>query len=80
MGETVKDECVFTIHVMPGKDVPGTWVGHCLEFDVVSQGNSMGHALQMTAEASALIIEWDHEEGLDPFERGPVKPWTGERE
>ena len=46
---------------------------------VMSQGNSMVHALEMTAEAAAIAVKDDVRRGLNPFDRGPVEPWTGKK-
>jgi predicted RNase H-like HicB family nuclease len=61
----------------PAEDVPGQWVGHCLDLDVVSVGTSLDDALRMTAEAVALCLQWDAESGLDPFARSkaPGEAW-----
>jgi len=49
----------------PAEDVPGQWVAHCLEFDVVTQGNSPSHALNMAREATEIVVENQR----DPFLR-----------
>lgn len=35
----------------PAPDLPGQWIAHGLETDVVTQGDSAGHALVMMADA-----------------------------
>ena len=37
--------------VTPAEDLPGAWTVHCLETDVVSQGESPRHAFEMGMEA-----------------------------
>lgn len=56
---------VFT----PSKQVPGEWVGHCLELDVVSQGTSLKHAMSMLSEACALVVVDDLAKGFEPMSR-----------
>ena len=48
------------------------WVAHCLQLDVVSQGNSIEHAFQMICEACWMAISSDLADGLDPFLREPA--------
>ncbi len=55
--------------VCPSREVPGQWVGHCLELDVVSQGNSLEHALSMVGEACAMVAIDDLSRGEDPLAR-----------
>ena len=61
----------------PALDVPGQWVGHCLDLDIVSAGTSLDHAIEMTAEAVMLCAQWDTEKGFDPFarSRAPQEDW-----
>lgn len=39
-----------------------TWISHCLELDVVSQGTTARHAYAMGVEATELVLKWDMEE------------------
>lgn len=55
--------------VRPAPDVAGQWVAHCLDFDVVSQGNSPIHALHMMMEATTIVVADDLARGADPFAR-----------
>ncbi len=50
---------------------------HCLDWDLVSQSDSPAHAMRMIAEAIALVIGADSNEGLDPDERpaAPAELW-----
>ena len=47
------DERVYNIWVIacPSKSIEGQWVAHALEFDVVSQGNSLEHAILWSSAA-----------------------------
>ncbi len=68
-------DCSVTIS--PADDVPGTWVAHCLEFDVVTQGDTPEHALQMIYEAVSMVVCDDLERGADPNERrAPDSEWA----
>ena len=58
-------------------DLPGQWTAHCLELDVVTQGESVEHAIRMLAEASVMTLADDLEHGRDPFDRrAPDEYWA----
>lgn len=66
------------LHVVvePDPDLPGQWTAHVLDLDVVTQGNSLEHALRMAAEACALVLADDLEAGLDlKRRRAPAHFW-----
>lgn len=44
------------LHVLifPAEDLPGIWVAHVLEADLVTQGDSIGESLDMAADAWAI--------------------------
>jgi len=68
----------FDLHIVvwPAEDVPGQWLAHCLELDVVSQGNSLAHAVAMIREAVGLVLSDDLSKGLDPQRRrAPQEDW-----
>ena len=59
------------------EDVPGQWVGHCLELDVVSQGNSLQHTMSMLNEACIIVLGDDLGSGKDPLDRrAPESFWN----
>jgi len=53
----------------PSKDVEGQWVGHCLEFDVVSQGDSLDHAIRRVLDATTMVVADDLHKHRDPRQR-----------
>ncbi len=55
--------------VRPAEDLPDQWVAHCLDLDVVSQGTSFQHAMEMVFEASSMVVADDIVAGRDPFSR-----------
>lgn len=58
-------------------DVPGQWVAHCLDFDVVTQGNSLAHAAEMIVEAVGIVAGEDLKRGRDPLlHQAPEECWT----
>jgi len=60
----------------PAEDVPGEWVAHCLEFDVVTQGRNARHAFEMASEAVAMVISDDLKASRDPsLRRAPKSFW-----
>ena len=65
------------ILVKESEDISGTWIAHCLDIDVVSQGNSPMHAYKMGVEAAQLAMRWDLEDDLDPGKRkqAPKESW-----
>lgn len=58
-----------TAVVTPAPDVPGQWVVECQEIGLVTQGNSLSHALEMAREAVADVIADDMLHGFDPLGR-----------
>jgi hypothetical protein len=59
----------FWLVIKPADDVPGQWVGHCLDLDIVSVGTSLSHAIEMTAEAVCECIVDDLTNDRHPLER-----------
>jgi predicted RNase H-like HicB family nuclease len=61
--------------IYPAPDLPGQWVAHCLETDLVSQGNDPAHALEMIAEAIELVARQNIEKGRPPlvYRNAPVE-------
>ena len=64
-------EHVYSVWVIarPSKDIEGQWVGHCLEFDVISQGDSLDHAIRMVLEATRMVVVDDLQKHRDPRQR-----------
>lgn len=59
----------FSVLIRSAPDVDGEWIAHCLNWDVVTQGRSPSHAVEMICEALVMAIEDDLRAGLDPHER-----------
>ncbi len=60
----------------PAEDLPGAWVAHALDFDVVTHGDSPEHAAHMVIEAVAMVLEEDLAQGEDPYlRRAPAEFW-----
>jgi predicted RNase H-like HicB family nuclease len=70
-------EATLTVLVTPAKDLPNQWVAHCLNIDVVTQGDSIQHAFAMAREAVLQVVADDISQGLDPFSRpsAPEQCW-----
>lgn len=68
----------FWVLVRPAGDIAGKWVAHCLDLDVVSQGESIKHALDMVVEATAMVLADDIKNCSEPGKgrRAPDKFWT----
>lgn len=74
------DERIFNVWVIarPAPDVPGQWIAHCLDFDVVSQGDTLDHALRMVHEAAVMVALDDLNKGRDPLARRAPADLFGE--
>lgn len=64
----------LVVLVTPAPDLPGQWIAHVLNLDLVTQGDSVEHALEMSREAVALVLEDDLSRGLDSFQRRRAEP------
>src|SRR5919197_6015084 len=72
------DVRTYDLHIVirPADDVPGQWVAHCLEFDVVTQGDNLAHAWSMIQEALEIVVVGEIRNGLDPARRAaPQEFW-----
>jgi hypothetical protein len=65
-------ETNLTVLVTPAQDLPGQWVAHCLNIDIVTQGDSIQHALAMAREAVLMVVRDDLIRGRDPLQRRPA--------
>ncbi len=71
-------ELTYIVH--PADDLEGVWIGHCLELDVVSQGDGPEEALKMVMEATAITQEWYRRDGRDSWaSSAPSEYWPPER-
>ncbi len=67
----------FWVAVREAEDLPGSWVAHCLDVDVVSAGTSPKHALAMVLEAVGLVVIDDLVHGREPTQRtAPAADWS----
>ncbi len=68
---------VLTVLVTRAEELPGLWVSHCLNLDVISQGETIPKAVEALKEAVLMVMNEDESEGLDPFdrERAPEECW-----
>jgi predicted RNase H-like HicB family nuclease len=72
----VQEQQTAWVVISPAGDVPGEWLAHCLDLNIMSQGRSLAHALDMMIEAIDLVAAEDHAAGLDPRERtAPKEQW-----
>lgn len=55
-------------------DVPGLWTAHCLDWDLVTQGTSLAHAVAMMVELLALTVTEDVLDGRHR-DRAPTEDW-----
>jgi hypothetical protein len=60
----------------PSDDVPGDWEAHCLEFDLVAQGEKLLEALELAIEAAGIHIRESLRDQRNPYSaRAPKKFW-----
>jgi predicted RNase H-like HicB family nuclease len=66
--------CNLSVLAEPARSIPGAWVAHCLNLDIVSQGTSLEEAMEAIVEAIVMSVGADLSEGLDPFDVRPKAP------
>ena len=54
---------VLTVLVSRAEDLPGIWVSHCLNLDVISQGETIPEAIEAIKEAVLMVLNEDESEG-----------------
>jgi hypothetical protein len=72
-------EANLAVLVTPAEDLRGVWVAHCLNLDLVTQGNSIPHAIEMVREAILEVVRDDLARGLDPLggrTAAPPEAWA----
>jgi hypothetical protein len=63
--------------VRPSDDIPGDWEAHCLEFDLVAQGQTLGEALELVVESCAIHVRESLRSSCDPYAtRAPDECWS----
>lgn len=64
--------------IIPAPDIPGVLISHCLNYDVMSQGDSIKDAVDMLKEAVDIALTSDG--GLHTLEEylAPKECWVGE--
>jgi hypothetical protein len=67
------DERVWLM-VKPSASLPGTWVAHVLDVDIVTQGDSLGDAIEMAVDAYVMALLDDLTKGRDPRARRRAPP------
>lgn len=59
----------FRVLIQRAPDLPGQWVAHCLNIDVMSQGSSPLEARDSLMEAFAIVFEHEISCGRNPMDR-----------
>jgi predicted RNase H-like HicB family nuclease len=59
----------FRVLIQRAADVPGQWVAHCLNVDVMSQGDSPLDARDSLLEAFQIVFEHEIDCGRNPLDR-----------
>lgn len=67
----------FWVVVRPSKELEGQWIAHCLELDIVTQGNSIRHVFEMIEEAVSMAVIDDLADQIEPHSRNsaPKEYW-----
>jgi len=60
-------------HFYPAPDLPGRWIGHCLDADIVTQGDSFEGVQAMLREAVAMA--WEHASHVAFMRAAPPSFW-----
>jgi predicted RNase H-like HicB family nuclease len=68
----------FWVVFKQSQEVKDQWVAHCLDLDVITQGNSLSHAVQMMSEAIGMTLVDDLQAGRNPTERRAPKEYWDE--
>lgn len=73
-------ERTYNLHIVirPAADLPGKWIAHCLDVDVVTYGDSLTHAISMAKEAVEMVFVDDLGAGHEPLERRAPKEFWDE--
>ncbi len=67
----------FWVVAKPAPDMPGWWIAHCLDIDVITQGDSLEDALSSIPEAVGMTLADDLKAGRDPLQRrAPPEYWA----
>jgi predicted RNase H-like HicB family nuclease len=67
----------FWVVVKRAPDLPGWWIAHCLDIDVLSQGDSLQDALESIPEAVRIAVVDDLQMGREPLRRrAPDEYWA----
>jgi hypothetical protein len=62
--------------VEPAEDIPGVWVAHWLELDVISQGDGPQNAIEALTEAVTMTVLDDLKHELNSDDRrAPAEFW-----
>ncbi|MFW5920387.1 MAG: type II toxin-antitoxin system HicB family antitoxin [Polyangiales bacterium] len=66
--------CAMIVYRAPDVDA---WIAHCLDYDVVSQGDTPRHAFEMGREATSMVLVDTLNDGRDPasLPRAPKEDW-----
>jgi hypothetical protein len=67
----------FSVLIRRAPDVPGQWLAHCLNWDVIAYAPSIPEAMDQLARSLIMVIEDDEAMGLVPDDRpsAPEDHW-----
>jgi hypothetical protein len=67
-------EATLAVLVTPAEDLPGVWVAHCLQLDLVTQGPDIAAAIEMARAAILDVVNDDLAQGVDPLQGRGIAP------
>jgi hypothetical protein len=73
---TIQFDVTLPFHVLvyPAPDVEGQWIAHCLELDMIAQGDSNEHARAVLDDQFHVLLEYNLQHGLVPIQVRPAPP------
>jgi hypothetical protein len=73
---TVQFDVTLPFHVLvyPAPDIAGQWIAHCLELDMIAQGDSSEDARAVLDDQFRVLLEYNLEHGLVPIQVRPAPP------
>ena len=73
---TIEFDVTLPFHVLvyPAPDIEGQWIAHCLELDMIAQGDSNEDARAVLDDQFRVLLEYNLEHGLVPIQVRPAPP------
>lgn len=69
----MKEPFTFMFLAYQAEDLPGEWIAHCLDLDVVTQGEPLLDALESIVDSVSTVLK---EGDLSLYKRAPAEDWA----